>query len=155
MRPLFLVAAAVLTPLPALSQMVQSCQDSGYIVSPANLVEPWSLHSRTYANGAIRLALLDTGGEPGCCAAHLLVLSPAGGRDEPEYRACHVVSAQPGLGFYSIDVPGIAASYDPTRGLALDVPVRHWDQSVETGGAGTLGRFLLRIDQAAQTVTLD
>jgi hypothetical protein len=154
MRRLMLAAAFAL-PVPALGQVVQDCQDSGYVVSPANLVEPWSTHSRTFANGAIRIAVLDTGGEPACCSAHLLVLYPAGGRDEPDYRACVVISGTPGLGFLWVDIPGTTASYDPARGLLLSVPVTHWHDGVELGRPGIVERMEVRVNQAAQTVEVE
>lgn len=154
MRPSVL-AAALCLPGAALGQIVQDCAASGYVVSPANLVEPWATHSRTYAEGAIRIAVLDTGGEPACCSAHLLVLYPAGGQDGPEYRACAVVSATKGLGFLWVDIPGTTASYDPVRGLLLSVPVTHWHDGVELGRPGIVERMEVRVNQAAQTVEVE
>ena len=152
---LSVLAAALCLPGAALGQMVQDCAASGYVVSPANLVEPWDTHSRTYADGAIRIAVLDTGGEPACCSAHLLVLYPAGGQDGPEYRACAIVSATKGLGFLWVDIPGTTARHDPARGLLLSVPVTHWVDGVELGLPGRVDRMAVRIDLSAQSVTLE
>ena len=146
---------ALLLPGLAQAQVVTPCDEAGYIASPANLAEPWDTHSRTYANGAIRVALLDTGGEPVCCAAHLLVMSPSGGEDGPEYRACRVISGGNGMGFFFIDIPGITASYDPARGLLLSVPVDHYHPGVEEGRPAIAERMEVRIDQARGTVEVE
>ena len=152
MRALIL---ALFLPGLAQAQVVTTCDEAGYVANPANIGEPWDTHSRTYANGAIRVALLDTGGEPVCCAAHLLVLSPAGGVDEPEYRACRVISASEGMGFFHVDIPGITASYDPARGLLLSVPVAHWHQGVEMGRPPITERMEVRINQARGSVAVE
>lgn len=152
---LLALSVALVVPALAQAQVVQTCEAAGYIASPANIFEPWAEHSRTYANGAIRIAHLDTGGEPVCCASHLLVLSPAGGVDEPEYRACHVVSAGGGLGFNRVDIPGTTASYDPARGLLLSVPVWHWHDGMNQGRPAIVERMEVRINQAAGTVVVE
>ncbi|MEZ5913976.1 MAG: hypothetical protein R3D84_18515, partial [Paracoccaceae bacterium] len=112
----------------ASAQVVTECD---WVANPANIMEPWEQNARTYANGNIRIAALDTGGEPVCCSMHLLVLSPSGdGSNEPIFRQCRVVSARPGQGFLAVDIPGTTASYDPSRGLLVSVPVGHWHQAV-------------------------
>lgn len=147
-----LVALVAAVPLSAPAQVVADCD---WIASPANIAEPWDQNSRTYANGAIRVALLDTGGEPVCCSAHLLILAPSGGQDEPVYRQCRVASAGAGTGFFSIDVPGIAASYDPAKGLLLSVPVGHWHQGMESGQPAIPDRMEIRINQASGEVSFE
>lgn len=146
-----------LTLLPGLAQaqVVQDCRDADRIASPANIAEPWAEQSRTFADGAIRIALIDTGGEPVCCSAHLLVLSPAGGQDEPAYRACRIVSGSEGQGFFDLDIPGTRASYDPARGLLLSVPVAHWTKAVELGRPPIWERMELRVNQATGTVDFE
>jgi hypothetical protein len=150
MRHLICAAALVLgVPAGALAQSVGGCE---WVAHPGNLVEPWERTSRTYANGAIRVALLDTG-EPACCAVHLLILSPSGVDEGPGYRACHVLSdSAPGLGYSDIDLAGIVARYDPLRGLRLDVPVFRYTDGTSRG---TPGRVAVRINQAAGTVVLE
>jgi len=148
----FLPSVALVTST-AWGQVVTECD---WVANPANILEPWNQHSRTYANGAIRVAALDTGGEPVCCSAHLLVLSPSGsGLSEPAYRACHVVSAQRGMGFYSLDIAGISASYDPSRGLSLSVPVGHWHAGMDSGAGPILERLEVLINQASGSVSID
>lgn len=149
-----LLAAALLPGL-AQAQIVQDCRDADWTANPANIAEPWAEQSRSYANGAIRIALIDTGGEPVCCAAHLLVLSPAGGQDGPAYRACRLVSGAAGQGFFDLDIPGTTASYDPARGLLLSVPVAHWTEAVEMGRPPIWERMEVRVNQATGTVEVE
>ncbi|WP_323035855.1 hypothetical protein [Pararhodobacter sp.] len=137
----------------AIAQAITDCE---WIGNPANIVEPWDVNSRTFANGNIRVAWLDTGGEPVCCSSHLLILSPSGnGADEPIYRQCRVASAQPGQGFYAVDVPGISASYDPNKGLLLSVPISHWHQGMENGAGPIPDRMEIRINQANGAVVFE
>jgi len=143
------LAAALLLAQPAGAQAIHGCD---WVASPANLVEPWEANTRTFANGAIRLALLDTE-EPVCCFAHLLILSPSGEVEGPGYRACHVLSdGPPGMGFSALDLGAVTASYDPARGLRLDIPVWRYNDGM---GRGRPGRVAVRINQATGAVTLE
>lgn len=148
---LLLVAPGLLAST-ALGQVVSDCD---WIANPANIAEPWAEQSQTYASGAIRVALLDTGGEPVCCSAHLLVLAPSSPAEGPVYRQCFVVSGAPGLGFYNIGIAGIEAQYDPALGLLLSVPVFHWHEGVELGQPGIAERMELRINQALGSVVVE
>lgn len=147
------LAALLALSTPAAAQIVTECE---WIGAAQNILEPWEVHSRTYANGAIRVAVADTGGEPACCSSHLMVLSPSGdGREDPVWRQCRIVSASEGLGFYAIDIPGIIASYDPARGLLLSVPVAHWHDGVNDGRPPIPERMEVRINQANGSVTVE
>lgn len=140
----------------AASTQAQVITECDWVANPANIAEPWEISTRTFANGAIRVARLDTGGEPVCCASHLLILSPSGnGSDGPVYRQCHVASASPGQGFYAVDIPRLTASYDPARGLLLSLPVYHWHQGVENGAQPIEERMEIRINQATGAVTAE
>lgn len=149
MRLPVLAAAALGLAAPGAAQSVNACD---WVARPAHLVEPWEDHIRAHADGAIRIALLDTG-EPACCSAHLLILAPSGPVDGPEYRACHVLSAgPPGTGFARLDFAGMTATYDPGRGLRLDLPVAYFTDGVDPPRPG---RVVVRIDPATGAVTLD
>lgn len=158
MRPAMLSFAALVLGAQAVvaggaaGQVVAECD---WIASPAHIAEPWADNTRSYANGAIRVARLDTGGEPVCCSAHLLVLAPSSPAEGPVYRQCFVVSGAPGLGFHDIGIAGIEASYDPARGLLLSVPVFHWHEGVERGDPGIAERMELRINQALGHVVVE
>lgn len=150
MKRLALAVACTALPLAATAQIVRECD---WVGTPANIMEPWEEFSRSFANGAIRIAQLDTGGEPVCCATHLLVLAPSEDDNGPIYRQCFEVSDNSGAGFYDIDFPGIVASYDPRLGLRLEVPVFRYHDGVGLGQPGLPGRIAIRINQATGRVT--
>jgi hypothetical protein len=127
--------------------------ECGWMANPANIPEPWPDYTWTYANGAIRIALLDTSGEPVCCPTHLLILSPSAAEEGLAYRQCHVVSdTADGRGFSDIDFEGITASYDAARGLQLAVPFWRYTDGRDQGMPGS---FSVWINQSSGTVTLD
>jgi len=116
-----LVAAGLVTAAGAVT--VSECND--FRSSVHALVEPWEANSRTFLNGAVRIAVVDTGGEPACCSVHLLVLAEkpedsAG----PAERVCRVISQRDQLGFMAIDFAAIRTSYTPVHGLNMLVPYR-------------------------------
>lgn len=114
----FLLAFAAATP--ATAQQVMDCD---WRARADALAEPWDVNSRTFSNGAVRLALIDTI-EPAAVPFHLLILSPP--YDEVGGRQCVVVSHESGLGFYEIDFAALEAAYDPSVGLIFDLPVQIW-----------------------------
>jgi len=153
MKRLALAAACAALPLGATAQVIADCD---WVGTAANIVEPWADHSRTFANGAIRVAVVDTGGEPACCSSHLMILSPSGdGTMDPIYRQCHVASAREGWGFYGVDVARITASYDPARGLLLSVPVDHWHEGIDQGRPPIEERMEIRVNQSTGAVTAE
>ncbi len=83
------------------------------------IVEPWEDNSATFANGAVRVALLDVI-EPGAASTYLLVLHPP--YDELGGRACTVVGLDDGLGYAEIHFNALEADYDSETGLTLRVP---------------------------------
>ncbi|MEL7098099.1 MAG: hypothetical protein AAGM84_04650 [Pseudomonadota bacterium] len=82
------------------------------------IFEPWEANTRTFANGAVRLALIDTV-EPAAAWAHLLILSPP--YDELGLRQCILVN-NGGMGFSAMQFEALEASYDPARGLIFTLP---------------------------------
>ena len=88
------------------------------------IAEPWEDATRTFANGEVRIAVLDTV-EPATTPFHLMILSPP--RDELGLRRCRVVSmavnpAGAASGFAELSLDGMASHYDPNMGLLLDLP---------------------------------
>lgn len=83
------------------------------------IAEPWEENSRTFANGAVRLALIDVG-EPAIGGFHLLILSPP--YAELGTRQCRILTAEP-YGFGGVEFDQLEAEYDPARGLVFYVPV--------------------------------
>ncbi len=100
----------------ATAQEVHECD---WRASARNLVEPWGDNMRTFANGHVRLALLDTV-EPTAGALHLLVISPPYGvLGEPQ---CRVISWRGSIGFAGLNFAALEASYDPASGLTFTLP---------------------------------
>jgi len=87
------------------------------------IVEPWEKNSRTFANGDVRLALLDNI-EPAAGAFHVLVLSPP--FDELGGRQCRTVSMADGIGFSGADFSTLTARYEPSVGLIFQMDVRRF-----------------------------
>lgn len=114
-----LAFAMSLLAAPAAAQQVLPCDNA-----PAeSIAEPWEENIAAYAEGAIRIAVLDMI-EPAGGALKLLVLSPP--RDEVGYRQCRVVQAGNGLGFYNLRFSDRQASYDPARGFTLTMPAQDY-----------------------------
>ncbi|CUI51989.1 hypothetical protein [Cognatishimia activa] len=87
------------------------------------IAEPWEENTRTFANGDVRLALLDTI-EPAAAAYHILVLSPP--YDELGTRQCRTVGLD-GAGFSGIGFESLLADYDPEIGLIFGLRVQYLD----------------------------
>lgn len=141
--PLLFLAA------PAFAQSVGEC---GQLTSAAYLAEPWEENSATFANGEVRVALIDTI-EPAAAAVHLLVLSPP--RNEVGDRQCSFVSLSRSegggpIGFFNVDFSDHDAEYDPARGLVLTIPIETYVP--ETGG-GEPAELTLTINQSTGEIT--
>jgi hypothetical protein len=119
MKPtmIFLAGFAALTA----SAQAQTIEPCNWTASGINIVEPWERNTRTFANGDVRITLLDTV-EPAAAAFHLLVLSPP--YDEVGSRQCKIVSMSAGIGFSGIDFGSLNASYDPAIGLTFSTEVQ-------------------------------
>lgn len=135
--------------LPAAAQSVGDCGD---LVSARNLAEPWEVNTATYADGGIRVAVIDTM-EPAAAAVHLMVLSPP--LDEIGGRQCRLVSLSRvdgggAMGFFDIGFSDRKADYDPARGLVLTMPASTFDPATG-GGAPTV--LSVTINQSSGEVT--
>jgi hypothetical protein len=101
--------------------------------------------TRSYAEGKITIAHIDTDGEPVCCSSHLLVFIPA----KEIGRQCFAISDKAATasgsarGFSSIELGRIKASYDSNRGLLLNVPYALYNPD---GGRGKAGSTNVRVD---------
>jgi hypothetical protein len=135
-----LLLAGLLSVSSAAAQEVSACD---WRSSAENLPEPWERHTRSFANGDVRIAILDVV-EPASAAFHLLVLSPPWA--ELGIRQCRIVSLGEGLGFFSATLAGMTARYDPASGLVLDIPVELPDSST---GEGRPARLRLIVNQAS------
>jgi hypothetical protein len=118
MRFAIAAVALIATALPAAAVHVRECDE---IASLQSLAEPWEKNIKSFYQGQVRVALLDTGGEPVCCSMHLVIMMP--NNDIPaEGRVCRLVSQKDHLGFESIDMSRLRTSYDPKRGLLVEFP---------------------------------
>jgi hypothetical protein len=117
-------------------------------VGPCNDLDRISMlvgQTRSYSQGKIRVAHVDTDGEPVCCSSHLLVIIPS-----PEIGSqCFAVSqkaskgSESQLGFSDVGFSRIKASNDPKRGLLLVVPYTLYNPN---GGPGKPGSANVRVD---------
>lgn len=99
---------------------------------------------RAFSNGKIRVALVDTDGEPVSGSVHVLVFIP----EESIGSRCFAISrtsASDGgsaLGFYEVAWARLKASYDAERGLLIVLPYSLYDGS----GGRPAGDLRIRID---------
>jgi len=103
--------------------------DCDWQASLPSIVEPWEENTRVFANGAVRLTLVDVS-EPAAGSFHIVALSPPD--DGFGGRQCKVVSAFGDVGFSDVEFKELTASYDPSIGLIFDVPVRVFDSGADT-----------------------
>lgn len=140
-------ALALLAATAAEAQEVSPCAD--HRSAAQAIAEPWEENTRTFANGDVRLAIIDTI-EPAAAAFHLLVLSPP--FDEVGGRQCAVVSSQNGMGFGGLELTGMQAGYDPAQGLTFAIPATRWVQESDSYLPATLSVTLNQATGAIRAV---
>ncbi|MEC7764618.1 MAG: hypothetical protein VX874_22130 [Pseudomonadota bacterium] len=133
----YLLAALALIASPAFAQETVECD---WQASAQNVAEPWEENTRTFSNGAVRVAKLDVG-EPAFGGFFLLILSPPYG--ELGERQCRVLTFPDTGGFGGIDFDQLEAAYDPSVGLMFTVPVRVFAGNDAVEPAPALLRFSL------------
>lgn len=114
----FLSALVFMAPLaaPASAQVALPCD---WQARADAIVEPWEDNTATFAQGAIRVAVLDVL-EPAASSAYLLVIHPP--YDEIGARTCSVIAQDENLGYAGFNFEDLTAGYDPATGLTLKVP---------------------------------
>jgi len=125
-RFLYTLLTGLLLSGPAFAQVVSECD---WRARAENIVEPWEDNTRVFANGDVRLAILDTI-EPGAVPVNILVLSPP--YDEMGGRQCRIISLGDGIGFSDATLEGMAAAYDPAIGLIFNIHVALYDPEGST-----------------------
>ncbi|SIO33078.1 hypothetical protein [Vannielia litorea] len=119
-----MIRALALLCLLATPLAAQELSDCGDFRSDArNIPEPWEASTRTFANGDVRLVLLDTI-EPAAAPYHLMILSPP--FDEVGGRQCKVLSRENASGWAGIQFELLEAGYDPAAGLTFTLPAMIW-----------------------------
>lgn len=124
--------------------------------SAGNLAEPWSDNSRTFAEGAVRVARLHDADAPECCRHYLLVLAPTGeATPAGARRQCLVVAPGGERGFRELDIGGIEAGYSPHIGLTLSVPVWLHREGTAPDAQPFADRMILLINQQTGSVSVE
>jgi hypothetical protein len=118
MRVAVAAALSLIASAPAFAVQVRDCD---YAADVRSIAEPWEINTRAFYDGNVRVALLDTGGEPVCCSVHLLILAPDK-NDEMGGRFCKIVGDHEALGFAGIDFARLTTRYDAGRGLLITFP---------------------------------
>lgn len=126
---------------------VMPCGDADRVDT---IAEPWEDNSTTYAQGRVRIALLDSV-EPVGGAFKLLVLSPP--HDELGLRQCRVIGAGNEIGFYDMDFASHQTSYDPARGLTVTLPARHYPVNGDYDGDEGWFQLAVTINQQTGQIT--
>lgn len=112
----FITALALCWAGSVTAQVALPCGDEAYA---DNIPEPWDETTASFANGAVRVALIDTI-EPASAAFYLLVLHPPTG--DMGTRSCTLIARGEGYGYAAIFFEDLSAAYDPSSGLSLTVP---------------------------------
>lgn len=113
-----------------------------------SVAEPWEANTQTFANGAIRVAVLDTI-EPAVASFYLMVLSPP--YDELGDRQCRIVSfGAPRMGFSFLSLERAEASYDPNTGLRIVMDMGRYNFE---SGLNDVWALAVTINQATGLVT--
>ena len=130
----------------AMAQQVTDCTMEG--VDIRTLAEPWEENSRTFANGDVRIAVMDTW-DPANYPMHLIILFMHPDSIEAEGRTCIQVSDENGWGFQNMFLREMKTTYDPAKGLTFIVPVER------SNGDGTVTKLTLwaTLNRASGQVT--
>jgi hypothetical protein len=149
----FVAAAFGLTvATPALAISISDCNDDP-MGNVRNVAEPWEKNIRAFYNGSVRVALIDTGGEPVCCSMHLLILAPSVPEVEgmDPYRNCFLVHNEGESGFAGIDFARITSRYDADKGLLITFPYSLYNE----GNPGKQGTGRVRVNVQKGTVAVE
>lgn len=139
-------ALSLIMPVAASAAEITECD---WRASAANLAEPWEDQTRSFANGNVRLALLDTI-EPALAPFHILILSPP--YDTLGDRQCRILSAVGTLGFSGLDLADLEVTYVPGKGLHFTLPAIRYDGEIHTS---LMVHFVLNQATGEITVTED
>ena len=147
MKSVFVLLATLLAST-AFAQQVQPCFDGAripYRASAEAIAEPWAKNTRSFADGKVRIAVMDTG-EPAYGAYYLMVMYWAGG--DGALRTCELIS-QGEVGFVGITLEGMEATYKAELGLVLKVPTTFYNSVNDEFEEGAIE---VLIDRAANRV---
>ena len=147
MRTILFILLLVANTLSAQAEIVRDCEGE---ITINLLAEPWENNTRIFANGNVRIAVLDYW-DPANAAFLLAVMYLPNDYIEAEGRACKVVSAGGiGDGYNMLSLDGLKASYDPTRGLALMIDAEKYDYDAGRAIPGTVTVVINRATSQVQ-----
>jgi hypothetical protein len=122
----------VAMPYGAVAQEVGECD---WRASAQFIAEPWEGNTRSFADGDIRMTIMDTG-EPAAGSFYLMILSPPYDDAGPHCAILGLEAA--GMGFAGLWMEGAEAKYDPARGLSVVLPAHRWWPDTDTYSDATL-----------------
>jgi hypothetical protein len=144
MNTFVFTAVMCLLPITAMAQEVGACD---WRAASQAIAEPWEANTRTFANGEIRLTIMDVM-EPAAGPVHLMILSPP---YEDGGRQCAILSLDAdGMGFAGLTLEGAGADYDPVTGLSITLPARRWLPDTDSY---TDARLTVTINQTTGAIT--
>lgn len=149
MRSFVAAAALLLTALPAAAVQVRECD---YAADIRSIAEPWEKNTRAFYDGAVRVAVSDTGGEPVCCSMSLIVLLPDHANaveGMSEGRICRIVGDKEGMGFVGIDFQRLRSRYDAGRGLLIEFPYQLYVDGIRSRNG--VARVRVNVDKGTVT----
>jgi hypothetical protein len=129
----------------------QEAGDCDWRASSQVIAEPWEANTRTFAEGEIRLTIMDVG-EPAAGSFFLMILSPPYG-DAGRQCAMLALDAD-GMGFASLSMEGAKADYDPATGLSVTLATTRWLPETDSYTDATLS-VTINQDTGAISGTLD
>ena len=145
----FLPLAMVL-PVPASAQQVQPCESGGifpYETTALAIAEPWEDNTRSFADGQLRLTVMDIY-EPALGALYLMVIfEPLGGT--ADLRNCVLISNGT-LGFPDMTLEGLEVGATEGPEALFLVPTTFYNP---TEDALEHGMLKVVIDRQMMTVT--
>lgn len=131
---------------PLSAQEVHPCYPEGvdsFLTQIPVIAEPWEENTATFANGEVRLAILDTW-DPANYPMHLMILYISPRLVEAEGRACVIISDFQGYGFQTLTLEGMGVNYEASTGLTFKLAGSRYDPQTSVVSPGALTVILNR-----------
>jgi len=140
---LALLLACTAAPSIACAHDVKPCDEAG--VDLRSLIGPVAKNSLVLYDGKVTVYNVDTI-EPACCSSGIAVVLPDI-KDELGGRACMA-----SIGYTSIDATKAKRSYDPAKGMLLELPTQ---TQTDAGQPGPVVTTKLRINLTNSSVKIE
>ncbi len=150
MRMLKYLPLALVLSGPVAAQQVQPCESNGtfpYETTALAIAEPWEDNTRIFAEGQVRITIMDTY-EPALGALYLMVIFEPMGQ-AADFRTCVLVS-NGFAGFPNMTLEGLNVREIEGQGMRFHVPTTFYnptDDEVE------YGYLEVMVDRLALSVT--